>query len=98
MLTVSVKKSISDYYAYHGRLPANNQAAGAPPPEQLIGNYVSRVDVINGNILVAFRKVSGDEGIARQTLSWAHSQKNGICHFDAWREILNAQISRIRET
>ncbi len=69
MLTVNVKKSISDYYAYHGRFPANNQAAGAPPPEQIIGNYVSRVDVINGNILVAFRHHNGD-GMAGQTLSF----------------------------
>jgi len=75
MLTVSVKKAINDYYAYHGRFPANNQAASVPPAEQIIGNYVSRVDVVNGNILVAFGHHSG-EGIAGQTLSFQPEVKD----------------------
>jgi len=69
MLTVSVKKAISDYYAYHGRFPANNLAAGVLPPEQPIGNYVSRVDVVNGDILVTFGPQNG-EGMAGQTLKF----------------------------
>ena len=52
LLTITVKKAISDYYAYHGRFPANNQAAGVS--EQISGNYVSRVEVINGVIQVTF--------------------------------------------
>jgi len=69
MLTVSVKKAINDYYAYHGRFPANNLAAGVAPAEQLIGNYVSRVDVVNGDILVTFGPQNG-EGMAGRTLNF----------------------------
>ena len=66
-LTLTVKKAIGDYYAYHGRFPANNQAAGVS--EQISGNYVSRVDVINGVIQVTFGHRSSEE-IAGQTLSF----------------------------
>jgi type IV pilus assembly protein PilA len=69
MLTVNVKKAINDYYAYHGRFPANNQAASVHPPEQIIGNYVSRVDVVNGEILVTFGHKSGEQ-IAGQQLNF----------------------------
>jgi hypothetical protein len=34
LLTMTVKKAIGDYYAYHGRFPSNNQTAGVPPPER----------------------------------------------------------------
>jgi type IV pilus assembly protein PilA len=61
LVTLTVKKAIGDYYAYHGRFPANNIAAGVLPPERIIGDYVSRVDVINGDIRVTFGHRSGAE-------------------------------------
>ncbi|MEK8020828.1 MAG: pilin [Candidatus Parabeggiatoa sp.] len=52
LLAVTVKIAVGDYYAYHGRFPANNQAAGVA--EQIMGHYVSGVEVINGVIEVTF--------------------------------------------
>lgn len=59
LLTVNVKKAISDYYAYHGKMPADNHSAGVSPPDKLIGNYVARLEVTQGNILVTFGNRSG---------------------------------------
>jgi len=65
LLTITVKKAVSDYYAYHGRFPANNQAAGVS--QQISGNYVSSVNIINGMIQVTFGHRS-HEGFAGHTL------------------------------
>lgn len=65
LLVVTVKKAVGDYYAYHGRFPANNQAAGVA--EQIRGHYVSRVEVINGAIEVSFGDRS-EANIVGQTL------------------------------
>jgi|JFJP01.1.fsa_nt_gi type IV pilus assembly protein PilA len=54
LLAATVKKSVSDYYAYRGKFPADNHAAGVSPPEQLTGRYVSRIEVVNGQVLVYF--------------------------------------------
>ncbi|MEM7020241.1 MAG: pilin [Pseudomonadota bacterium] len=43
-----MKKSIDGYYKQYKRFPANNEAAGLPKPEHLIGNYVTGVEVQNG--------------------------------------------------
>lgn len=51
-LTESLRKSINDYYSQHGIFPKDNAAAGAPAPEQLIGNYTRRTVVENGAIHV----------------------------------------------
>ena len=66
-LTITVKKSIGDYYAYHGRFPANNQAAGVA--EQISGNYVYKVKVTNGVIKITFGNRSSED-IAGQTLTF----------------------------
>lgn len=47
-ITGELKLSIKDYYKDRGRFPANNEEAGVPLPEHLIGNYVSKVEVVDG--------------------------------------------------
>lgn len=37
-----------------GRLPTNNAEAGLPPADQIIGNFVTRLEVENGAIHVQF--------------------------------------------
>jgi type IV pilus assembly protein PilA len=59
LLTLTIKKAVSDYYAYHGRFPADNQAAGIS--QQISGNYVSRVNITNGMIQVTFGHRSFEE-------------------------------------
>ncbi len=47
-ITGELKLSISDYYKDRGRFPSDNEEAGVPMPDHLIGNYVSKVEVIDG--------------------------------------------------
>jgi len=45
-----LKRAIGEYYGAKKRFPADNQAAGVPPADKLIGNYVSRIEVREGAI------------------------------------------------
>jgi type IV pilus assembly protein PilA len=51
-LTEGVKKAITDYYVEKKQFPQDNQTAGVPKPEHLIGNYVTGVQVKEGAIHV----------------------------------------------
>jgi len=53
-LASEIKPSIQEYRKVHGRMPANNDAAGVPEPQYLIGNFVTRIEVVNGAIHVEF--------------------------------------------
>jgi len=59
LLSITVKQAIIDYYAYHGKFPANNQAAGILEPEFLQGNYVSKIEVIEGVIHITLGNHAG---------------------------------------
>lgn len=48
------KAPIAASWAATQTLPADNTAAGLPPPEKLVGNYVSAVSVNNGAIDITF--------------------------------------------
>lgn len=43
-------QGVQDHYLANGTLPKDNTAAGLPAPEQIIGNYVTRVAVTEGVI------------------------------------------------
>jgi len=60
LMAPTVQAAIATYYHHTGRLPANNTAAGLPPPEQLRGKYVRRVQVENGGLHFALSLHSGD--------------------------------------
>lgn len=49
-LADSIKLAIDEYYKQHKTFPADNQTAGVPKPEHLIGNFVTSMQVINGAI------------------------------------------------
>ncbi len=53
-LASELKGPIQEYRKERGKLPANNDAAGVPDADKLIGNYVTRVDVSDGAISVTF--------------------------------------------
>ncbi len=53
-ITGEMKLSIKDYYKDRGVFPSNNEIAGVAKPEFLIGNYVKRVDVVDGAMHVQF--------------------------------------------
>ncbi|MFD2231458.1 pilin [Alkalimarinus sediminis] len=43
-----LKTSIKDYYKFKGLFPRDNAQAGIPMPNQLIGNYVSSIELSEG--------------------------------------------------
>lgn len=47
-ITSELKLSIRDYYKDRGRFPSSNTEAGVPAPNHLIGNYVKKVEVVDG--------------------------------------------------
>jgi type IV pilus assembly protein PilA len=47
-LSSELKARVLEHYRARGRFPADNADGGMPRPEQLIGNYVDRIDVENG--------------------------------------------------
>jgi len=49
-LADSLKQSITTYYQKYQQFPTNNEAAGLPKAEHLIGNYVTRIEVQDGAI------------------------------------------------
>lgn len=57
-LASELKGPIQEYRKERGVFPADNAAAGLPPPDKLIGNYVTRVDVHQGAISVTFGNFS----------------------------------------
>ena len=55
MASSTAREAVTHYYAYHGRLPADNRAAGLPPAEETGTTHLSRLEVINGAVLLVFR-------------------------------------------
>ncbi|SEH06647.1 Fimbrial protein precursor [Candidatus Venteria ishoeyi] len=55
ILAKPVTKSITEYYAWHGYLPANNLAAGLAKAEHIAGNYVQRIEVEQGAVHIVYR-------------------------------------------
>ena len=51
-LAEMAQENISAFYKTKNKMPRNNSEAGLPAPEKIIGNYVTRVQVIDGAINV----------------------------------------------
>ena len=43
-----LKNTVAEYYKHTGKFPLNNEDAGIPEPEYLLGNYVKEIRVENG--------------------------------------------------
>ncbi|MBL8510007.1 MAG: pilin [Betaproteobacteria bacterium] len=48
------KRAVSAVYTATGKLPENNEAASIPVSDKMVGNYVTRVEVIDGAITLTF--------------------------------------------
>jgi type IV pilus assembly protein PilA len=48
------RDSINAYYVRYHRFPANNVAAGIPPSDVIVGNYVSAVSVTDGAVTITY--------------------------------------------
>jgi type IV pilus assembly protein PilA len=53
-LAGELKGSVQEFRKDRGRLPQTNAEAGVPEPAQLIGNYVTAIEVQNGALHVHF--------------------------------------------
>ncbi len=53
-VTQPIMRMVTDYYAYYGQLPVNNQDLALPPPEEIRGSQVKSVQVKYGSIHVTF--------------------------------------------
>lgn len=49
-----LKPRIVEFQRAHGRFPTDNDAGGIAEPEHLIGNYVDRVDLVDGALHIRF--------------------------------------------
>lgn len=60
--SLTATEAVTSYYAYHGRLPADNRAAGLPPAEESGTTHLARMEVVNGAVRLVFRpEVFGTE-------------------------------------
>ncbi|MBT5229017.1 MAG: pilin [Methylococcales bacterium] len=80
-----LQKAITDYYTKQQRFPKNNQEAGLPPPNKLIGIHVTRIEVNNGSLQLTLgnkvnQKIAGKkltlqpmvvDGSPKSPISWA---------------------------
>jgi len=53
-LTKTLKESVALFYFSEKKFPRNNVEAGIPKPEYLIGNYVQKIELINGAFNITF--------------------------------------------
>lgn len=53
-LSEFARQSVQEAWRRNGRMPQNNAAAGLPPAEMIVGNYVSRVEVEGGAITITY--------------------------------------------
>ena len=59
-ITGELKPNIHEFYLLHERFPRNNEEAGIPPANKLLGNFVAGVEVVDGALHVTFRSMGGD--------------------------------------
>lgn len=52
ILVVPIKESISQYFDYWGKLPANNQSAGLPESKVFRSKYVDSMEIRSGAVII----------------------------------------------
>lgn len=62
------KQAVAAHLATHRVLPKDNQAAGLPPADHIVGNHVSAVAVQSGAIQITFGNQS-NKNLSQKTLS-----------------------------
>ena len=72
-----VRLAVEEYLGDHGELPANNEEAGLPPPNEISDDYVSQVGVEDGEIVVVYGN-KAHEKIAGKKLMLVPDTSNGL--------------------
>lgn len=60
------RQSVQAYYSRNRRMPKDNAAAGLPPADRIIGNYVAGVAVNDGAIVIRFGNRSNRNILGRK--------------------------------
>lgn len=68
VLANEVKPTINEYYRSRGTWPADNDVAGAPAPEHLLGQYVDGILIAEGAVHISFGN-KAHTSLAGMTLS-----------------------------
>ncbi|MEJ2645048.1 MAG: pilin [Gammaproteobacteria bacterium] len=77
-LAEKAKTAIWEHYSNTGTLPASNGSAYLPSPSSIAGNYVSKVEIHKGAIIVTYGH-RANQLIASKTLSLSPAiQANGL--------------------
>ncbi len=63
------RNGVASFYRREGKMPADNEAAGAPPAKKIIGNYVTSVAVADGAVTMTFGN-SAYVSIKGKQLTW----------------------------
>lgn len=53
-LAVPARTAVAEYYTSHGKMPADNAAAGLADPQSISGKYTASVTVSDGNVVVLY--------------------------------------------
>ncbi|MEM6820073.1 MAG: pilin [Pseudomonadota bacterium] len=53
-ISEELKPKIRETYRYRGTFPADNEDAGIPAPQHLIGNYTQRIELADGALHITF--------------------------------------------
>ena len=67
-ISEELKPKIRETYRYRGTFPADNEDAGIPAPQHLIGNYTQRIELADGALHITFGH-KANVLIADQTLT-----------------------------
>jgi len=60
------RQSVQAYYSKNRRMPKDNAAAGLPPADKIIGNYVAGVAVRDGAIVITYGNRSNRNIVGRK--------------------------------
>lgn len=89
-ITGELKLSIKDYYKHHGVFPTDNLQAAVPDAHHLIGNYVTRVDVVEGAMHVTLgnyaHKLLQDQVLTIRPIFVSESPSSPIAWTCGYRE------------
>ena len=72
------KTAVSEYFSANGGLPTDNTGAGMAPADDISGNSVDKVEVVDGVITVTF----STKTIEAQTITLAPNTKGGKVVWD----------------
>ncbi len=70
-----VRNAVEEYVEVHGKLPASNEDAGVPPASEIGGNYVSRIAIEDGDIVIVYGK-NADTRIVGKTIVFVPDDSN----------------------